>query len=82
MIPRFSIGDTVFTNLDHAWIYEGTEREGLMGKKRRGSVVDTTDHYNREGSGLLLIRWESLTKIPLKRADWWTHSDVILGGSQ
>jgi hypothetical protein len=77
MTPRFNIGDTVFTNLEHAWIYEGTEREGLMSKRRRGVVVDMTEHCKREGSGLLLVRWESLTAVPLKRSDWWTHSDVI-----
>jgi hypothetical protein len=77
---KWAIGDRVATNLEHAWVYEGTEREGLMGKPRRGVVIDLTEHTKREGEGLLLVRWESLTAVPLKRSDWWTHSNLITRG--
>ena len=70
-------GDRVATNLQHAWVYEGTECENLMGRERFGTVLEVPDATRRAGYGTLLIRWESLTRIPLKRSDWWTHSDLI-----
>lgn len=78
MATIWKIGDRVRTNLDHAWVYEGTEREGLMGRDRRGVVLDVPDATVRQGDGTLLVRWESLTQTPLKRTDWWTHSDLIV----
>ena len=78
MATRWKVGDKVKTNLEHAWVYEGTEREGLMGRNRTGIVVEVPDATTRQGEGTLLVRWESLTDVPLKRSDWWTHSDLIV----
>lgn len=78
MAEIWKIGDLVQTNLEHAWVYEGTEREGLMGAIRAGTVIGVPDATIRQGFGTLLVRWESLTKTPLKRSDWWTHSDLIV----
>ena len=77
MSEIWSVGDKVTTNLEHAWIYVGTERECLMGKLRAGTVVRVPECTNRDGSGTLLIEWESLTPVPLKKPTWWTHSDMI-----
>lgn len=74
----WNVGDKVRTNLDHAWVYAGTERQGLMGKSRSGTVIEVPQDAANTGRGLLLVRWESLTSKPLDRAEWWTHSDLIL----
>ena len=78
MSREWKVGDKVQTNLEHAWVYEGTEREGLMGRIRTGMVINVPDATYRQGAGTLLVRWESLTAQPLKRSDWWTHSDLIV----
>ena len=77
MSENWNAGDRVKTNLEHAWVYEGTEREGLMGRSRYGVVIFVPDATRRAGAGTLLIRWESLTAQPLRRSDWWTHSGLI-----
>jgi hypothetical protein len=78
LIQVWKPGDRVQTNLEHAWVYEGTERENLMGRLRFGTAIEVPDATRRAGHGTLLIRWESLTQVPLKRSDWWTHSDLIV----
>jgi hypothetical protein len=72
------IGDRVSTNPDLAWVYEGTEKANLMGRYRLGTVIKVPDGTARTGVGTLLVCWESLTEQPLKRCDWWTHSNLIL----
>ena len=73
----WKVGDVVETNLDHAWVYAGTEREGLMSRKRRGVVIEVPLATKTQGKGTVLVKWESLTAQPLARADWWTHTDLI-----
>lgn len=80
-IIQWKIGDRVRTNLKTAWVWEGTECEGLMGKHRFGTVIEIPWEVEHTGAGTLLVRWESLTKIPLKRSDWWTHTKLILRAS-
>ena len=77
MPKELQVDGRVRANLDHAWVYEGTEREGLMGRHREGVIIEVTDHAKRHGEGLVLVRWNSLTSQPLKRPDWLTHSSLI-----
>jgi hypothetical protein len=77
MARIWKIGDRVRTNLDHAWVYAGTEWEGLMSRDRAGVVLEVPDATIRQGEGTLLVQWESLTSGPLKRPVMWTHSDLI-----
>lgn len=78
----WKVGDRVHTNLEHGWVYAGTERQGIMDKFRFGTVIEVPDATVRQGEGTLLVRWESLTKIPLSRSDWWTHSDLIVRAAE
>jgi hypothetical protein len=73
----WNVGDIVETRPEDAWVYEGTEKENLMGRKRRGTVIEVPWAARETGAGTLLVRWESLTAVPLKRSDWWTHTDFL-----
>lgn len=77
MGSAWQVGDKVETNLEHAWVYAGTEREYLMGRRRTGRVVEVPLSVKTSGEGTLLIKWDSLTPTPLKRSEWWTHSSLI-----
>jgi len=77
----WTVGDRVKTNLDHAWVYAGTERESLMSLERNGTVVQVPLETQAQGYGTVLVRWESLTSKPLKRSEFWTHTDLIVRAS-
>jgi hypothetical protein len=73
----WNVGDRVETKPELAWVYDGTEKQGLMSKRRRGTVVEVPWAARKTGAGTLLVRWESLTQVPLKRTDWWTHTNFL-----
>lgn len=74
-----AVGDRVATNLDHAWLWRGTEAEGLMGKARSGTVVELPWAYRHHGIGTIRVRWDSLTGSDNSGDNWlrWVHSNLI-----
>lgn len=77
-LGSLKVGDIVWTNLEHAWLWEGTEHQHLMGKKRRGRIVEVPWAANAAWSGTVLVQWESLTDVPLRDGKCWVHSGLLV----
>lgn len=74
------VGDVVQTNLEHAWLWRGTEHEHLMDKPRTGRVINLPWTYQNERAGTIQVRWDSLTGSDNRGPNWltWVHSDLII----
>lgn len=79
-ISQIAIGDLVTPNLEHSWVYNGTEKEAAMSAARTGTVIELDWASARNGTGLVRVRWNSLTDTPLleHRAVMWIHTDQML----
>ena len=73
----WKVGDVVTPDLEHSWVYVGTEWEDLMSKPRKGVVVEVPMSVTAQGHGTVLVQWESLTKTPLKRPLKWTSTGLV-----
>ena len=77
-VSGWKVGDRVTPNPDRAWVHDGTEFQEIMNKPRLGTVISVPPATRDAGIGTLLVRWESLTRQPLKRAEYWTHSSLVV----
>ena len=78
MSQTWTEGDRVTPNPETAWVHGGTEFEPIMSQARTGVVIAVPLATKGAGSGTIRVRWASMTAQPLKRAETWTHTDLVL----
>ena len=74
-----AVGDTVTPNLEHSWVFVGTEFEPLMSAVRTGTITVVPWAVGHFGTGTVRVVWKSMSNQPLlpHRAAMWVHTDLI-----
>lgn len=78
---QISAGDRVRTNLDHAWLWNGTEWKDKMNKPRTGTVEFVPWYAANAGKGTIQVRWDNLSDAPnTDDKTWlmWVDSSLIV----
>lgn len=75
----WKVGQRVKNRPELAHAYEGTEWAEKMAMPREGTILELPWHIRHEGSGTMLVEWDSLTGPKKDPAQWrrWMHSDHV-----